>query len=223
MIRSKIVLSVSLLASLFALVGCGGGAPASTSVDEEIFKVDAAQFRAAVSFSNTDYYRWHQDAGGYSIDTEVNNVREMTYSEQSEYAKYWWARDYGWTYLYDWQPSENIFFKYRTEESNDNDGFAINTVQYYTKGFEYADFEYREDKRAYYQERAEDSPGVGGAPARRVYFYFKYQKLIKAEFFVYMDSTDWQDRLINVDYSNPKDITMRGVQFIDKGDIGDNM
>ena len=221
MTQSKKFLSVLFITSLLAVTGCGQRAPQQEE-DPEIFKVDEAQFRAAVTFSNINFYKYRQVAGGITMDNEVNNVREIVYSEKTKNWNSWYMREYGYCYLFDWQPSENIYFKYRTREVDENDEFAINTVQYYTKDFQYNDFTYQEEKKAYYQELPEYS-SIGGAPVRRVYLYFKYQKLIKSEFFVYMDTTDWQDRIITVDHSYNKDLTMRGVQYLDKGNLSDNI
>ena len=98
----------------------------------------------------------------------------------------------------------------------------MNLVPFYTKGFKYGDFTYQEDSKAYYQLLPEDT-SVNATIFKRAYYYFKYQKLIKVEYFVWEDEPDGRDLYITIDYSNPEDINLHGIQYIDKGDINDNM
>ena len=226
---SKKIFSTLFVASVLMVAGCGQNKPVEE--DPEVFQVNEAEFKAALSFSNTPFYKYRQVNNGTTINNEVNAERELVYTEQSEYCKTWYLREYGNCYMFDWKPDENIYHKYNCGLENELDGYSINTIPFYTKEyhahetgdhqFVYGEFAYLEESKAYYKELPEYS-SVGYTPVRRVYFYFKYKKLMKLEYFVYMDKTDWQDRIITVDYSDAWDFTMRGVQYIDKGNIEDN-
>lgn len=216
--------SFLLISSSFVMVSCSNNSK-TTLQGEEVFKVNESQFNVAVSFSNFEYYKYHFATGSYQTDTTVNDSKKVLYCEESDVVNYFYVRDIdGYTYLYDWQPSENTYFKYRTGEYNENDGYIMNTIPYYTGNLKYRDFTYKEDKRAYYQELPEGS-SIAGIQTRRIYLYFEYQRLTKCELFVYLDETDWQDRTIsNIKYTDvTQAISLGGITYVDKGDIGDNM
>ena len=216
--------SIFLVTLSLGVIACSNNKQA-TSEEEEVFQVNEAQFNTAISFKNVNYYKFHQDCSGVQMDNTVNNMNEVVYTEKSEYWNSFYVREKdGYVYLYDWQPSENIYYKYRDGEINDMDGFAINTIPFYTKSLKYSDFTYQANKKAYYQERSEEEGGLPGQyQTRRVYLYFKYQKLVKLEYFIYLDKTDGQDRIITVEYNDVWPAHLSYEHYIDKGDIGDNM
>ena len=222
MTKSMKLLSSLFFATLFAATGCVTSTPKETSEDPDIYKVNEAEWNAAISFTNITHYRFRRVQNGTTDNVQVNAERKIIYSEQSEYCNTWYVREGGYTYMYDWIPSENIYYKYKVGEYNEYDGYALNLVPFYTKGFKYGDFTYQEDSKAYYQLLPEDT-SVNATIFKRAYYYFKYQKLIKVEYFVWEDEPDGRDLYITVDYSNPEDINLHGIQYLDKGDINDNM
>ena len=221
--RFTIFAGLLIVSSSLTVIACNNNQ--QEPEDEEIYKVNEAEFNTAISFSTVSYYKFHQTMSGIEMDNYVNNRTEVVYTEKSVYWNSYYVRETdGYVYLYDWQPDENVYYKYRDGHINDMDGFAINTVQFYTKSLKYSDFTYQENKKAYYFERGEGEEGFPGQyQTRRAYLYFKNKRLIKLEYFTYLDQTDWQDRYITVEYDHVWEANLREVVYIDKGDIGDNM
>lgn len=228
MILSKKLISILFVTSILMIAGCTQNKPVEE--DPEIFQVTETEFYAALAFTNNPFYNFRQTNNSTTVTNEVNASRELVYTEFNEYCKTFYQREYHNCYMYDWKPEESIYHKYNCGPENENDGYAINTIPYYTKAYDndgskhpfiYSEFEYKEDIKAYYVELPEYS-SVGGTPVRRVYYHFKYKKLMNLEYRVYMDQNDWQDRVITVTYEGAWDFTMRGIQYIDKGNIEDN-
>ena len=218
------IAALLFISSSLTMVSCGPNSHTPTE-GEDIHQVTEAEFYNAISFKYDYFYKYHQSCSGIEMDNTVNNMLEVVYTEKSVYWNSFYVREKdGYVYLYDWNSEENIYFKYRDGLINDMDGYAINTIPFYTKELKYNNFTYQVEKKAYYQERSEEDGGLPGQyQTRRVYLYFEYQRLIKLEYFVYQDKTDWEDRIITVQYNDVWQANLGHVDYVDKGDIGDNM
>ena len=60
MTKPKKLLSSLFFATLFATTGCVTSAPKETSEDPDIYKVNEAEWNAAISFNNITHYRFRR-------------------------------------------------------------------------------------------------------------------------------------------------------------------